>query len=63
MRKLIDIKESLIVPLKILAAKQNKDLKNYLQDIIETDVNLSNPEYKDNWKNFKEDYKDKTKVK
>jgi len=38
MRKLIDIKESLIVPLKILAATENKDLKNYLQDIIEDKV-------------------------
>jgi|TARA_R110000772_G_scaffold33653_2_gene81828 hypothetical protein len=53
MKKIIDIKEELIVPLKILAAKQNKDLKNYLQDIIENNVNLLNPDYKDNWENFK----------
>ena len=32
---------------------ENKDLKNYLQDIIEENVNLLNPNYKDNWKNFK----------
>jgi|TARA_R110000744_G_scaffold373293_1_gene485373 hypothetical protein len=53
MKKIIDIKEELIVPLKILAATENKDLKNYLQDIIEENVNLLNPNYKDNWKNFK----------
>lgn len=34
MRKLIDIKEEEIVPLKILAAKSGTDLKNYIQNLI-----------------------------
>ena len=34
MRKLIDIKTEDIEPLKILAVKSNKDLKNYIQDLI-----------------------------
>lgn len=34
MRKLIDIKDKDIVPLKILAAKCGKDLKNYIQDLL-----------------------------
>ena len=34
MRKNIDIKEEDVIPLKILAAKANKDLKNYIQDLL-----------------------------
>lgn len=34
MRKNIDIKEKDVIPLKILAAKANKDLKNYIQDLL-----------------------------
>jgi hypothetical protein len=41
MRKLIDIKEDLIVPLKILAVKQNKPLKNYIEDVLEDKVKKS----------------------
>ncbi len=32
MRKNIDIKEPDVEPLKIMAAKAGKDLKNYIQD-------------------------------
>ena len=53
MRKLIDIKDELIVPLKILAVKENKPLKNYIEDVLADKVNLSNPKYKDNWTNSK----------
>ena len=41
MRKLIDIKEELIVPLKILAVKQNKPLKNYIEHVLEDKVKKS----------------------
>jgi hypothetical protein len=34
MRKNIDIKEDDVQPLKILAVKANKDLKNYIQDLL-----------------------------
>ena len=34
MRKLIDIKDDDILPLKIKAVKANKDLKNYIQDLL-----------------------------
>lgn len=40
MRKLIDIKEKDIKPLKILAVKANKDLKNYIQDVLSEHVLL-----------------------
>jgi hypothetical protein len=32
MKKLIDIPEEIVQDLKILAIKQNKDLKNFIQD-------------------------------
>lgn len=32
MKKLIDIPEEIVQDLKILAVKQNKDLKNFIQD-------------------------------
>ena len=38
MRKLIDIKIEDEQPLKILAVKANKDLKNYIQDILSDHV-------------------------
>ena len=34
MRKLIDIPEDIKQPLQILAIKANKDLKNYIQDLL-----------------------------
>jgi len=34
MRKLIDIKDEDVLPLKILAVKADKDLKNYIQDLL-----------------------------
>ena len=34
MKKIIDIKEELIIPLKVLAVKQNKPLKNYIEDVF-----------------------------
>ena len=34
MRKLIDIPEDCVKPLKILAIKEDKDLKNYIQDLL-----------------------------
>ena len=34
LRKNIDIKRSDVEPLKILAIKANKDLKNYIQDVL-----------------------------
>lgn len=39
MKKIIDIPDDLLIPLKIKAAKQNKDLKNYIQDLLKDDVN------------------------
>ena len=38
MRKNIDIKEKDVQPLKILAVKENKDLKNYIQDVLSEHV-------------------------
>jgi hypothetical protein len=34
MRKLIDIPDEILKPLKILAIKEDTDLKNYIQDIL-----------------------------
>lgn len=34
LRKIIDIKGGDVKPLKILAAKADKDLKNYIQDLL-----------------------------
>ena len=34
MRKLIDIPEDCVKPLKILAIQEDKDLKNYIQDLL-----------------------------
>ena len=38
MRKLIDIKDEDVEPLKIMAIKANKDLKNYIQDVLSKHV-------------------------
>lgn len=38
MRKLIDIPENIVTDLKVLAALSDKDLKNYIQDVIRKDV-------------------------
>lgn len=40
MRKLIDIPEEIVKDLKILAIKKDKDLKNYIQDLIIAHVNV-----------------------
>jgi len=34
MRKLIDIPEEIVKPLKILAIEADKDLKNYIQELL-----------------------------
>lgn len=34
MRKLIDIPDEIVQDLKILAIKQDKDLKNFIQDML-----------------------------
>ncbi len=34
MRKLIDIPEEIVKPLKILAIEADTDLKNYIQDLL-----------------------------
>lgn len=34
MRKLIDIPDEILIPLKVLAIKEDTDLKNYIQDIL-----------------------------
>jgi len=39
MRKLIDIPDNIIKPLKILAINADKDLKNYIQDLLIQHVN------------------------
>jgi len=38
MKKLIDIPDEILTDLKILAAKANKDLKNYIQDLLVSHV-------------------------
>ena len=38
LKKLIDIKSKDVEPLKILAVKANKDLKNYIQDVLSEHV-------------------------
>ena len=41
MRKLIDIPQEILQPLKILAVKENKDLKNYIQDLLSEHVRVN----------------------
>jgi len=38
MRKLIDIKDKEVKPLKMMALLADKDLKNYIQDILSEHV-------------------------
>ena len=38
MRKNIDIKDKDVQPLKIMAVKAGKDLKNYIQDLLSEHV-------------------------
>ena len=38
MRKLIDIPEEIVKPLKILAINSDTDLKNYIQDLLSDHV-------------------------
>ena len=52
MRKNIDIKEKDVIPLKVLAAKAGKDLKNYIQDLLSEHVKETNVyvfEYSAEW--------------
>jgi|TARA_B100000035_G_scaffold118831_1_gene100774 hypothetical protein len=39
MKKLIDIPDEIVKPLKIMAIHEDKDLKNYIQDILVKHVN------------------------
>jgi len=39
MKKLIDIPDEIVKPLKIMAIHKDKDLKNYIQDILVKHVN------------------------
>ena len=39
MKKIIDIKDGILIDLKILAVKAGKDLKNFIQDLLEEKVN------------------------
>ena len=42
MKKLIDIPDEIVQDLKILAVKENKDLKNFIQDKLKELVEFSN---------------------
>jgi hypothetical protein len=44
MRKLIDIPEEIVKPLKILAVENDTDLKNYIQDLLVKHVSKSRGE-------------------
>ena len=46
MRKLIDIKDKDVQPLKILAVLANKDLKNYIQDVLSEKIQTLKNKYK-----------------
>lgn len=41
MRKIIDIKDSELIPLKILAVKQGTNLKNYIENLLSNHVQNS----------------------
>ena len=34
MKKLIEIPENIVIPLKVLAAKANKNLKEYIKEVL-----------------------------
>jgi len=40
MRKLIDIPQEILQDLKIMAIKSEKDLKNYIQDVLSEHVRV-----------------------
>ena len=42
MRKLIDIPDEILKPLKILAVEEDTNLKNYIQDILVCHVRKGN---------------------
>jgi len=42
MKKIIDIKDSELIPLKILAVKQGTNLKNYIEYLLSKHVKDSN---------------------
>ena len=42
MKKIIDIPDSIVKELKIMAVKNDKDLKNYIQDLISRHYEFSN---------------------
>lgn len=42
MRKIIDIPDGIVKELKILAVKNDSDLKNYIQDLVSRHYELSN---------------------
>ena len=42
MKKLIDIPDDIVKPLKIMAVYKDRDLKNYIQDILISHVKNKN---------------------
>ena len=42
MKKLIDIPDEIVKPLKIMAVNNDRDLKNYIQDVLIIHVKESN---------------------
>ena len=42
MKKLIDIPDEIVKPLKIMAVNEGRDLKNYIQDILVSHVENKN---------------------
>ena len=42
MKKLIDIPDEIVKPLKIMAVNNDRDLKNYIQDVLFSHVKESN---------------------
>ena len=44
MRKLIDIPQEILQDLKIMAIKSDKDLKNYIQDVLSEHVRVGGKE-------------------
>jgi|TARA_B100000497_G_scaffold28593_1_gene33576 hypothetical protein len=42
MKKLIDIPDEIVKPLKIMAVNNDRDLKNYIQDVLISHVKENN---------------------
>jgi hypothetical protein len=42
MKKLIDIPDEIVKPLKIMAVNNDRDLKNYIQEVLISHVKKSN---------------------